>query len=134
MSVHSLRPNTTADDTLRETAACWHDRIHRDKVSDETRAAFEQWLNERDEHRAAYESVASVWMLASNERHDPRILALRHETALRLTRKSSRWSFVSAGVAAAVVLVTAGLAVTIGTTLFLKSPLVSESEDHGVAQ
>jgi transmembrane sensor len=75
---------------LRETAAAWHDRVHRDKVTEETRAAFALWLAESPEHRAGYEEIDRTWSDLKSAAHDPRILGLRHETALRLTRRTSK--------------------------------------------
>lgn len=73
----------------RETAAAWFDRLHRDKVSDETRRDFAEWLAQSPGHRALYDSIAEVWAKLSAAGEDPQILALRHETALRLTRRTS---------------------------------------------
>jgi transmembrane sensor len=98
--------------SLHEAAAAWHDRLHREKVADETRAQFGRWLAESPAHAAAYESIELAWSSLQRSAHDPQILALRHETALRLTRRSSRairplgWA-----VAAALVLIVVGGAV-----------------------
>lgn len=94
---------------LQLTAASWHDRLHRSKVTDETRAAFAAWLAESPEHGAAYAQVDDTWSGLVNAAHDPEILALRHETALRLTRSASSSSRVYKWRAAAIVLL--GLAV-----------------------
>ncbi len=74
----------------REAAAAWYDRLHRDKVSDETRRNFADWLAESPGRRALYESIDEVWTKLAAAAEDPQILALRHETALRLTRLSWR--------------------------------------------
>ena len=53
--------HATRREPLRETAAAWHDRVHRDDVTEETRAAFALWLAESPEHRAAYEEIDRTW-------------------------------------------------------------------------
>jgi transmembrane sensor len=91
--------------SVRELAVDWYERLHRDKVTEETRRAFEAWLSASPAHREAYESVGHAWVTLQAASGSPQILALRHETALRLTRRTSahtrpwRWT-----VAAAVVL------------------------------
>jgi len=96
----------------REAAAAWHDRLLGEKVSEETRQAFSRWLAESAEHRAAYEAVVQAWSRLQGLAQDPQILTLRHEMALRLTRRSSstlpplRWAVAAVflvAVAAAVV-------------------------------
>src|SRR6266480_172637 len=96
-------------DPVRETAAAWHDRIHRDKVLDETRAAFARWLAESPEHRAAFDAIDRTWSDLKSAAHDPQILALRHETALRLTRRTSKRLRPLTWAAAAVILVVLGM-------------------------
>src|SRR5260370_42559422 len=100
---------STRREPLRETAAAWHDRIHRDKVLDETRAAFALWLAESPEHRAAYEETERTWVDLKSTAHDPRILALRHKTAPRLTRPTSKSIRPLPCAAAAVILVGPGV-------------------------
>jgi transmembrane sensor len=99
---------TTQREHLREAAAAWHDRVHRDKVPDETRTAFARWLAESPEHRAAYEEIDRTWADLKSTAHDPRILALRHEAALRLTRRTSKASRPRAWATAAIILVALG--------------------------
>jgi len=106
----------TRREPLRETAAAWHDRIHRDKVLDETRAAFALWLAELPEHRAAYEEIDRTWVDLKSTAHDPRILALRHETALRLTRQTSKSIRPLTWAAAAVILVVLGMGLAMLST------------------
>lgn len=77
-------------DPMREAAARWHDEMSRDKVSAETRAAFTRWLEQSPQHRTAYEAVQKVWSTLQQGLHDPQLLALRHETALRITRRSAK--------------------------------------------
>lgn len=74
----------------REAASAWHDRLHRENVSDETREAFEVWLAENSRHLEVYESIDRAWSKLREAAEDPQILALRHETALRLTRRNSQ--------------------------------------------
>lgn len=99
-------------ETVRECAAAWHDRLQREKVTDSTRYAFARWLAESPEHRRAYEAIEETWSALQSTGRTPEILALRHETALRLTRGASRglrpgrWA-----AAAAVVLAIGSLAV-----------------------
>jgi transmembrane sensor len=98
----------TPREPLRETAAAWHDRVHRDKVPDDTRTALARWLAESPEHRAAYEEIDRTWCDLRSTAHDPRILALRHEAALRLTRRTSKTFRPRTWAAAAVILVALG--------------------------
>jgi transmembrane sensor len=97
----------------REAAAAWHDRLHREKVSDETRRAFADWLTESARHMELYESIDRVWTKLQTSAEDPQILALRHETALRLTRRASatgrslRWVAAAALFVVGVAVVTA---------------------------
>ncbi len=109
------------DEALRETAALWYDRLNRDTVADEMHAAFVRWRDARPEHRQAYEAAAGAWALVRQGSYHPQIMALRHETALRLTRRSSRWSSVSLRVAAAAALV----AIAVALTVTLQLPGVS---------
>lgn len=99
---------TTQRENLREAAAAWHDRVYRDKVPDETRAAFARWLAESPEHRAAYDEIDRTWADLKSTAHDPRILALRHEAALRLTRRTSKTSRPRAWATAAIILIALG--------------------------
>lgn len=75
--------------SARDTAVDWHERLHRDKVSEETRRDFDAWLAASAAHRQAYESVDRAWAALRGASESPQILALRHETALRLTRQIS---------------------------------------------
>lgn len=86
---------------LREPAAAWHDRVNRDHVSEETRRELVEWLAQSPQHRAAYEAIDHAWAALQSAAQDPQLLALRHETALRLTRRTSseisplRWAAVA---------------------------------------
>ena len=45
----------------REAAAAWHDRLHRDQVSEEMRQAFNEWLDEAPGRRELYRTQSEVW-------------------------------------------------------------------------
>src|SRR3546814_18112741 len=80
---------TFIDDPVHEAAARWHDRLQCDPVSTEDRAASEHWLGQSPGHRHAYAAVERVWAPAQLLAEDPRILALRQEAALRLSRRAA---------------------------------------------
>ena len=105
----------TLPEDVVEAAAAWYDRLHREGVSAETRCAFEAWLGRSADHGAAYESVGRAWARAQAAALEPQILALRHETALRLTRRASAaiqpWH---AAAAAVVLMVLGGAVATLG--------------------
>jgi transmembrane sensor len=102
----------------REAAAAWHDRLHCENVPQETRKAFEAWLATNSRHLEVYESIDRAWSKLREAAEDPQILALRHETALRLTRRNSQTVRPLRWVAAAAL-----LALGIGvTSLALRSP------------
>ena len=107
-------------DNIRETAALWFDRMRRDVASVQTRDAFGAWREESVEHCRAYEAVEHAWREAQRHASHPKIIALRHEAALRLTRRTSlraampRWAVAAAIVMAIVV---TGYAVTQRTAL-----------------
>jgi transmembrane sensor len=94
--------------SVRETAALWYERVNAEHVSDATRNALDAWIAESSSHAAAYEAIERTWSNLKAAAHDSEILSLRHETALRLTRKTSgelrplRW------VAAALILLMLG--------------------------
>jgi transmembrane sensor len=95
------------EQSLQETAARWHERMQQEPVPERLRVAFSRWMDKEPEHRVAFEKADRAWRFARSMAHDPRILELRHETALRLTRKAThqrRWM----GWAAAVMLVFMG--------------------------
>jgi len=88
-----------------ESAARWYERLRQEPVSEQLRAEFSRWLEESPDHRDAFEAVNRASGFARSVAQDPRILELRHETVLRLTRKASlpsRWRFAAAAVAALV--------------------------------
>ena len=108
--------HATRREPLRESAAAWHDRVHRDDVTEETRAAFALWLAESPEQRAAYEEIDRTWIALKSTAHEAQILALRHETALRLTRRTSKNAHSLTWAAAAVILVVLGMSLAMLST------------------
>jgi len=104
-----------------KAAAAWYERLHREGVSEETRGAFAAWLAQSVDRRIAYESVNKTWTQVHSAALDPQILALRHETALRLTRGAAaairplRWA-----AAAVVLIVLCDTAATLGGWLPLR--------------
>jgi transmembrane sensor len=118
-----MRPETLPEETAK-AAAAWHERLHREGVSEETRSAFAVWLAQSVDCRSAYESVNRTWTQVHSAALDPQILALRHETALRLTRGAAasirplRWA-----AAAVVLIVLCGTAATLGGWLPLRDSL-----------
>jgi transmembrane sensor len=96
----------------REAAAMWHDRLHRDQVSEETRQAFNDWLAESPRRRELYRAQSEVWAKLQASAEDPRILALRHQTSLRLTRRTYAWIRPLRWVAVVAILVIGGLLAT----------------------
>lgn len=77
-------------ESVRESAAAWHSRLHHDGESAQTARAFNSWLAESTEHRKAYEDIERSWETLRASTHSADIMALRHETALRLTRHNAR--------------------------------------------
>jgi transmembrane sensor len=109
-----MSPETLPEETVK-TALAWYERLHREGLAEETHHAFAAWLAQSVDHRTAYESVKETWTQVRSTALDPQILALRHETALRLTRRASaairplRWA-----AAAVVLIVLCGTAATLG--------------------
>jgi transmembrane sensor len=100
--------NDVPADRVSEEAALWHERMNRQDVPEETRQAFARW-HEVALHSQAYGAIERAWGAARSAAEDPAILALRHETALRLTRKRWRPSIAHVAIAAVVVLTIAAL-------------------------
>ena len=90
-----------SDRAVEEAAARWHDCLLDENVSEEVRARFAAWLEEKPAHRAEYARVQRTWSAAQRGRETLPILALRHETALRLTRRHavprrvSKWAVIT---------------------------------------
>lgn len=107
MTNNNRTSRLNVDEAAAEAAARWHDLIVGGDVPPQVRASFEAWRDESPAHRAAYGAVERAWTFTASKALEPQMLALRHETALRLTRHSSsyvksrlRWAAVLAGVAA----------------------------------
>jgi transmembrane sensor len=100
--------------SARDAAVVWHERLHRDKVSPDLKRDFDDWLAASPLNRQAYESVDRAWVTLRGGGEFPQLLALRHETAFRLTRQTSahtrpwRWTVAAAAIVGIVV---AGLSV-----------------------
>jgi transmembrane sensor len=103
-------------EALRRVAAHWHDRMQREPVPERIRGAFSRWLDKDPAHRISYAAVESAWRLAQGNAHNPHLLALRHEAALRLTRRSSRRAAGRGWAAAASILVIVSTAVVVWRT------------------
>jgi transmembrane sensor len=125
-----MSPETVPEETVK-AAAAWHERLHGEGVSEETHRAFAAWLAQAVNHRTAYESVEKTWAQVHSTARDPQILALRHETALRLTRRASaairpmRWA-----AAALVLIVLCGTAATLGGWIPLHAPPPGPGASH----
>lgn len=117
MSTHAV------SEDVRERAARWHDRVHRDQPTEETRRELDEWLAESPSHGAAYHDIEATWQQLRGLANDPQILELRHEAALRLTRSASRNYRPLKGVAAAAVLLGLGLALVSSLRLSDERPL-----------
>lgn len=76
-------------ENVRGRAAEWHARLHGENVSNRTHREFEGWLAQSAEHREAFEAIDRVWAGLQSAAHDPQVLELRHEAALRLTFRMS---------------------------------------------
>jgi transmembrane sensor len=87
--MNATRHPELSHEALREAAAAWHERLNSEKASDALHEEFQQWLSASPHHREAYDAVERTWSALRGVAHDPQILALRHETALRLTRRVS---------------------------------------------
>jgi transmembrane sensor len=74
-------------------------------VSNETRREFERWLAQSAAHREEFEAIDRVWATLQTAAQDPQILALRHETALRLTCRTSERNRPLRWVTAAAILI-----------------------------
>lgn len=102
--------------TPQERAAEWYRRMHEEQVSDDVQRAFTAWLDSASEHRTLYDRIDRACVTLKEGSEDTRVLALRHETALRLTRRTSRvLPAVRWAIAASVVLLAIG---TVGLTVW----------------
>ncbi len=110
--------------SLRETAALWHERADQEHATEETRGALNAWLDESPEHVAAFRSIERTWIALTSAAQDPTVLKLRQEAAQRLTPQAStrlhplRWV-----VAALILALGAMLWIIVPRTSFDLSPL-----------
>jgi len=109
-----------SENDLMERAAQWLDETSQQPSADK-QAALARWLDESAAHREAYERVKQTWELARQSAHDSQMLALRHETALRITRRSARNTAHRGWLAAAVACLIIGAAVFVGLSPQLSS-------------
>ena len=88
--------------SLRETAALWHEIARHENASADSRVGLNTWLSESPEHAAAYQAIEVTWSTLQRTAQDPRVLELRHEAARRLMSKPSisrsplRWAAAAA--------------------------------------
>lgn len=109
-----------SENDLIERAAQWLDETSQQPSADK-QAALTRWLEESAAHRQAYERVKQTWELAQQSSHDSQMLALRHETALRITRRSARTTARRGWLAAVVACLVVGAAVFVGSSPQLSS-------------
>lgn len=51
----------TIDDRVLETAASWVARLQSDDATAADRQAFDRWIAEHPDHRAAYDELRALW-------------------------------------------------------------------------
>jgi len=87
-----MRTPTQASSSVevREVAALWHQHLRRDSEDPQVQSEFNTWLEAHPENRAAYEAIEKTWQTLQQASDTPEILSLRHEAALRLTRRTAR--------------------------------------------
>lgn len=107
----TLKSHEWLPQSLLETAAFWHDRMQREKATDEARRELGVWLAASPAHAEAYATVERTWSALREHAEAPPILALRHETALRLSRRASSSVSAVRAVAAVFVLTAIGVGV-----------------------
>lgn len=117
----SLQPHE--DDPVREAAARWHERLREEIVTEALQKEFDDWRTANAAHQKAFDQVSATWRALQAHATDAPLLALRHETALRLTRRN-RLAARPLAWAAGFVLVIAGiLAITqLSIRPFARSP------------
>jgi transmembrane sensor len=91
----------TVADTPERQAAEWFSLRRSGPMGPDDARAFEAWLAQEPEHRAAYDNLEHYWQVADAVRHDPEVLALR-DAARRSPGR--RWA-VGAAIAASLVVV-----------------------------
>lgn len=67
--------------TTEEAAAEWFSFRRSGSMSSHDVRAFEVWLTQEPENRAAYDNLEHYWLVAEAARNDPQVLALRDEAA-----------------------------------------------------
>jgi transmembrane sensor len=92
---------------VRDIAAGWFARQRSGEMTPDDRAALRAWLEEDPTHRIAYLSVRRAWGGAALLRADPQVLEIRQSWSEHRTRRGL--GRIAAGLAAAVVLSSAGL-------------------------
>ncbi|MFC4307928.1 FecR family protein [Steroidobacter flavus] len=122
-----------SDHDLIERAARWLDETSQSGSADK-QAALARWLEESEAHRQAYEQVKKTWALARQSAHDSQMLALRHETALRITRRSARTTARQGWLAAGVACLVIGAAVLLGMSPQLTSQTNALLASFGIAR
>lgn len=90
---------------IHEECAQWYERLHRDTVSETTRADFERWCLASPGRAEAYARLDRTAAQLKGLVESPPILALRHEAALRLTCRTSQRSRPAFAAAAALLIV-----------------------------
>ena len=95
--------------SVLEQAGQWYERLHRDRVSDLARTEFQAWLAESADHPEAYARTERAAARLSKVAELPAVLALRHEAALRLTRRPRRSYRAATALAAVVAMVAIGI-------------------------
>jgi len=91
----------------RDIAAGWFARQRSGDMTPDDRAELRAWLEEDPAHRIAYLSVRRAWGGSALLRADPQVLEIRQYWSKHRTRRGL--SRIAAGLAAAVVLSSAGL-------------------------
>ena len=100
---------------LIEEAIIWHVRLHNDQVTDGDKAAFYAWLASHPSHPKAYAEVEQLWgaldgpvqsILHTTEAIPHSQLPHTMAASAYLSRRAMlRWSFLAAGVTAAILVV-----------------------------
>ncbi|WP_175596937.1 FecR family protein [Peristeroidobacter soli] len=84
--MESLQPHE--DDPVREAAARWHERLRDENVTEALRKEFDAWRMASAAHQKAFDRVSETWRALQAHATAAPLLALRHETALMLTRRN----------------------------------------------
>lgn len=92
---------TDEEESLRQAAADWFSRM-RAPDAEEHRVAFEAWLAEHPDHRAAYDRIARRWQQADLLSHTP---SAKARSGLPERRRSPRAAYALAASLIAAVLI-----------------------------